>query len=477
VAPLVLGDDDTPDVADSVASGKIRYYRPLLSTLHTIEYRWFGLNPLGYKIINLLLNSVIVVCAFLLVKALTGETLLAFLAAFLYAANPARGEVVYWVYSDAHLFGALFFLLALLAYHRGRTVLALVGLAAGLLCLESVVLFPVVLVVYHLTIATAQTWRWQRFAPFVVLVAVYLVIRQQIAGEVPFTSLAFMDIFRAVLYLTCKYVKIFFVTDAPVTMYRYLPGMFSEGGVVTMIPYLFSGMLFVLGSCLLWFRKALFFWFAWFFVLMAIYFNVGGISSAYLMAEKSLYLAALGPCVLLAALVLRIRRHQWIGLVLLLSLIGYQAWTTVTRGQYWTDTVTYIEKLLEFEPDYDVANYQLGVQFLRLKRYADAVHQFDVVLTLRPDMRQKIMELQADVNDQWGRSLAEQGDLDGALIALNNARKLSPTRSSIYNGLGIVHFLREEQTLAAENWEMALRLDPANLEARSNLDMLFKKEK
>ena len=174
---------------------------------------------------------------------------------------------------------------------------------------------------------------------------------------------------------------------------------------------------------------------------------------------------------------LRIKRHQWIGLVLLLSLLGYQAWTTVKRGQYWTDTVTYIEKLLEFEPDYSVANYHLGFEFLRLERYADAVHQFDVVLTLRPDMRQKIMEIQADVNDQWGRSLAEQGDLDGALIALNNARKLSPARSSIYNGLGIVHFLREEQTLAAENWEMALQLDPENIEARSNLDMLFKKEK
>ena len=194
VTPLVLGDDDTPDVGDSVASGKIRYYRPLLSTLHTIEYRWFGLNPLGYKIINLLLNGAVVLCAYLLVRALTGEALLAFLAAFLYAANPARGEVVYWVYSDSHLFAALFFLLALLAYHRGRTFLALVGVAVGLLFQESVVLFPVVLLIYHMTIAPIPDWRWQRFAPFVALVGGYLVMRHQIVGALPIPDLALLDL-------------------------------------------------------------------------------------------------------------------------------------------------------------------------------------------------------------------------------------------------------------------------------------------
>ncbi|MDG5467844.1 tetratricopeptide repeat protein [Deltaproteobacteria bacterium IMCC39524] len=469
VNPLVLGDQDAHD---AVGSKGIRYYRPLISTLHTFEYSVFGINPLGYKIINLLLNGLVVVCAFLLVRALTGEAWLSFLAALLYAANPVRSEVVYWVYSDSHLLGTLFFLVALLAYHYGRTVLAFMVLAAGLLCLESVILFPVVLLIYHLTVVSAKGWRWQRFVPFAALVVLYLVIRQQVAGVVSFTDLSFMEIFRALAYLSVKYIKILIVTDAPVTMYRFVPGMFSAGGAVTVTTYVIAGFCLVLGGALFWFRRAWFFWFAWFFVLLSIYFNVGGVSSDYFMAEKSLYLAALGPCVLVSALVLRMRRLQWVSLLFLLALVGYQAWTTVDRGRYWTDTVTYLEKLLEFEPDYHVAQYQLGVEYLQLERYDDAIHQFDIFLTLRPGWHTRITELKVSIYEQWGKSLADQDDLAGALKAFNHARELSPRKSTLYNGLGIIHFLRGEQSKAAENWRKALRLDPGNKEALSNLELL-----
>ena len=171
----------------------------------------------------------------------------------------------------------------------------------------------------------------------------------------------------------------------------------------------------------------------------------------------------------------RLKRYQWVGLILLLTLVGYQAWTTVARGQYWTDTLTYLEKLLEFEPDYDSANYQLGVEYLHLERYADAVRQFDVVLSLRPNMRWKIVELQSSTCEQWGRSLAERGDLDGALTALHRARQLSPSQSRVYNSFAVGNFLRGEQSQVVENWERALRLDPDNIEARANLERFGRK--
>jgi len=228
--------------------------------------------------------------------------------------------------------------------------------------------------------------------------------------------------------------------------------------------------IFALGGCLWWFRRAWFFWFAWFFIFILPSFNAGSYAD-YLLAEKALYLAALGPSVLVAAAVLNLRRLQWAGLVLLLALIGYQAAATVERGRYWSDTVTYLEKLLQFEPAYHVAQYQLGAEYLRLGRYAEALHQFEVFLSLRPGWRQRITELQASINTQWGRSLAEQDDLDGALAALHRARELSPGESTIYNNLGTVHYLRGERSQAIENWQEALRLDPENSEARSNLQL------
>jgi hypothetical protein len=466
--PLVLGESDAPGTATDV---RIRYYRPLTTTLHAVEYRLFGENPLGYKVVNLLLNGAVVVCAFLLVQAITGATSLAFLATLLYAATPARGEVVYWIYSDSHLLAGLFALLTVLAYHRGRTAAALGLMTVGLFFQEGTILVAGALLTYQLTIPAERGKGWRRLVPFMALAAGYLLLRRLVAGSVAIADLDWLDRLRAAAYLLVKYLQITFVTDAPVTMYRYEPGMFAGGGAATPAILLAAVLLLLLGGWLWWRRRPWCFWYAWFVVWIALAFNVGSYAG-YLMAEKSLYLAALGPCVLLTALLTRPDRTRYAGWALLLVLVGYQTWGTVQRGRYWTDTVTYIEKLLEFEPRYDVAQYQLGVEYLKQGRYAEAVSQFDKLLALRPNQRQRVITLKTDTYDRWGQALAERGDLDGALTALNQARQLSPQRSRTYNGLGIIHYLRGELAEARNHWETAVQLDPDNLEAKENLRRL-----
>lgn len=466
---LILGESDRPNTEDDV---RIRYYRPLTTTLHAIEYHLFGKNPFGYKLINLLLNGAVVVCTFLLVRALTGKTSLAFFATCLYAAIPARTEVVYWIYSDSHMFAGLFAILTILAYHHGRTLLALALLTIGLFFQEGAILVVGALLVYQLTIPSSKEIRsWQRLIPFLALSTAYLLLHRMIAGSVPITELDWLDRLRATAYLPTKLLQITFHPDAPITMYMYTPGMFSAGGVTT-LPILLGFGVFVLTGIFLWRRRRLwFFWYTWFIVWIALTFNVGSYAG-YLIAEKNLYLAALGPCVLLTATFWRFAKLRIVSIVLLLALTSYLAAATVQRGRYWTDTVTYIEKLLEFEPRYGTAQYQLGVEYLRRKDYAKAVRQFDRLLALHPERYNELLYLKVDAYDRWGQSLAESGDLDGALVALNQARQLSPKRSRIYNALGIVHHLRGETDQARANWETAVSLDPENNEAKYNLEAL-----
>lgn len=466
--PLVLGEE--AGSTDYLSGERIRYYRPLLSTLHVFEYRWFGVNPFGYRLVNLLLNGAVVVCAFLLVRALTGELSVAFLAALLYAANPVRGEVVYWAYSDSHILTALCSLLALLAYHRSRNLAALGCMAAALLFQESAILLPVVLLAWELALPQEEATSrptWQRLLPFFLLAGVYLVLRRLIVGALPVSALDPVEMLRAVAYLLVKCVEIFFVTDAPVTMYRYIPGMFGSNGVVGIGTFLQAGLLLGLGVFLWFCRRGGFFWYAWFGIWIAVVFNVGRYAN-YLMAEKVLYLAALGPCVLLA-LPVRSGRLRWPVTGLLLVLVCYQAVGTAGRARYWTDTATYLEKLLEFEPGYDVAHYQLGGVYLQSGRNEKAAQQFEAVLKLRPDLAGSLAPALADAYTGLGQGKAERRDYAGALAALEKARQLQPGRSAIYNGLGIVHFARGNREEAVRQWQRALQLDPGNAEARHNL--------
>lgn len=469
LSPLVLGAQQ--EGQQVVGGNRIRYFRPLTSVLHVLEYRWFGINPLGYKVVNLVLNGLVTVCAFLLARALLARTGVAFLAALLFAAIPGRGEVVYWAYSDNHILAALFSLLTVLAYHHQRRGLALLGMAVALLFQEGPILLPAVLAAYEWLVAGARRkewWGFRRLLPFALLAGGYLVLRHLAAGAPPVSSLPPADIVRGMVFVLVKYVKILFVPDAPVTMYLYTPGMFAAGGTAGMATLLLAGLLLFVGVALWKIGKPLLFWYAWFFVWIALSFNIGSYAN-YLMGEKSLYLSSLGPCVLLAWAACSLERWRVATIALLLAMGAWHTGQTVARAPYWANSTTYLENIAAFEPAYDVAQYQLAVLSMRSGDYARAVEQLEKVLALRPDLRKSLEGTLADAHAELGRSLAERGDLAAAMTALQTALRYNPRRSATWNALGVVNFLRGEPVQAISNWQKAVALDPRNQEAVRNL--------
>ncbi|MGR3914808.1 MAG: tetratricopeptide repeat protein, partial [Gammaproteobacteria bacterium] len=134
------------------------HYWPLLYTLFWVEHKLWGLDPLGYHLVNLSLHiSVTLLLWRLLIKlALPG----AWLAAAVFAVHPLHVEPVVWVIGRKDVLGALFFLLCAWSYlrfiERGRRAdyaRALGLLVAGLLCKSTVVTLPAALLIWH--------W-WQR---------------------------------------------------------------------------------------------------------------------------------------------------------------------------------------------------------------------------------------------------------------------------------------------------------------------------
>lgn len=471
LSPLVLGGKQPGNAA--LDGTRIRYYRPLTSVLHAVEYRCFGTKPLGYKVVNLVLNGLVAVCAFLLVRAISGRTGVAFLAALLYAAIPARGEVVYWAYSDSHILAALFSLLALLAYHHRRYGLALLSMAVALLFQEGAILLVAVLAGYEwLVVGTSrqQAWGARRLWPFALLAAGYLGLRHLAAGALPFTPIPLGDLLRGVAFLPVKYLKILFVPDAPVTMYLYTQGMFAAGGTVGMATLLLAGGLFLAGVVLWRVNKLIFFWYVWFFLWIAPSFNIGSYAS-YLMAEKGLYLSSLGPCVLLAGAACSLERLRMAGIALLLVLTGWHAVQVAGRAPYWANSVVYLENIVAFEPGYDVAHYQLAVLAMQSGDFARAVGYLENVAALRPDLRISLDKTLADVYAEWGRSLAERRQLAEAVIALQSSLRYAPERSSTWNAIGVANFLRGDRVSAVSNWQKAVALDPRNREAVRNLQL------
>ncbi len=112
--PSFFFEDSAPIRAEMGmgAGARLSFFRPVMKSVLAIEYAFWGASPLGYHWVSVFLNCVVVLLFFYLVLRLSRRSDIAFWSALLYAVNPARGEVVNWVYSASSLWMALFVLMA-----------------------------------------------------------------------------------------------------------------------------------------------------------------------------------------------------------------------------------------------------------------------------------------------------------------------------------------------------------------------------
>lgn len=134
------------------------HYWPLVYTSFWLEHKIWGLNPLGYHAVNILLHLVNCLLLWRLLDrlAIPGAVLIA----ALFAVHPLHVESVAWIIERKDVLSGLFYLTAVLTWVRfnespgpGRYALALVLFTAGLLSKSVVVTLPAALLIWH--------W-WQR---------------------------------------------------------------------------------------------------------------------------------------------------------------------------------------------------------------------------------------------------------------------------------------------------------------------------
>ena len=134
------------------------HYWPLVYTSFWLEHKIWGLNPVGYHAVNILLHLANCLLLWRLLDRL-GVPGAAVIAA-VFAVHPLHVESVAWIIERKDVLSGLFYLAAVLTWVRfndspgpGRYVLALVLFCAGLLAKSVVVTLPAALLIWH--------W-WQR---------------------------------------------------------------------------------------------------------------------------------------------------------------------------------------------------------------------------------------------------------------------------------------------------------------------------
>lgn len=170
------------------------FFRPLVSLSLYLDYRLYGLLPLGFHLTNVLLHSG---CAFLVYRiaaALALDRLTALLAGVAFLTLPAHSEPVSWISGRTDVLAALLGLAALDVWlrRRGRTSRLILALALSFFALcakESVItLFAIIffadcLLARPMPMSQQRSHRALGAVAFLAAGGVYLMARRAVLGK------------------------------------------------------------------------------------------------------------------------------------------------------------------------------------------------------------------------------------------------------------------------------------------------------
>ena len=429
------------------------YYRPLMHSVYILTYQLFGLNPVGFHLVNILFHCGATVLVFLTIRRLlpghqaTPAYLSApFIAAILFASHPIHTEAVTWIAGLPDVAFTFFYLLSFYLYVESKTLLSrsyLFSLACFALAAffkEPALTLPAILFAYDCALREERFSLpdyAKRYIPYLAIGTGYLALRiHALGGVAPHKRHAFLSSYQCVINvfpLFCRYIeKLIFPTNLN-AFYVFHPTT-SLFQWKAFLPLLATAVVVILALVALKKSEAAF--------LGILFVTVPLLPVLYIPAlgentftDRYLYLPSVGYVFLLAVF-LSWTEKKWPGAaksiaVALIALAGTYAIGTVSRNNVWQNSYNLWTDTVEKSPDSAMAHNNLGKVFRDRKMPDKAIEQFQAAINLRPDYD--------DAHNNLGGVYGDLKMFDKALGELQIAATLNPNNESTHFNLGLLY--------------------------------------
>jgi protein O-mannosyl-transferase len=462
----------------------IPQYYPLVHTTFWLEYHLWGLHPMGYHVVNVLLHAL---AAFLLGCTLERLKLRgAWWAAAIFALHPVEVESVAWVTERKNVLSAVLYFAAALAYMRfeplesgGETVkrrwdwyAASLGLFVAALLSKTVTC--------SLPAALLLVMWWKRgrldrngvlpLVPFFVVGAglgflTAWLEKHHVGAQGPAWSLSFIQ--RCLIASRALWFyagKLFWPARLTFTYPRWQidsaqwwQWLFPMAGAAVIAGLWVKRQRFGLGP------------------LVAVLFFAGTLGPALgfinmypmrysFVADHFQYLASIGLIVLFAEAFVRMRRiipgSAMVAIVVLLGALTWrQAGIYRNLEVLWRDT-------LAKNPRCWLAHNNLGLELENQGKLDEAFFQYETALPLAPDF--------PETYNNIGNSLMRKGLISDAMDYYRKAIQINPRYVAALNSLGVAYGMEGDYTNAIASLRAALRLQPTYARAHGNLGNVFR---
>jgi tetratricopeptide (TPR) repeat protein len=128
------------------------------------------------------------------------------------------------------------------------------------------------------------------------------------------------------------------------------------------------------------------------------------------------------------------------------------------------EAIACYREALKRDPDYYIAHISLGAALMHKGKVDEAISHYSDALKSKPDY--------APTHQSLGIAFTRNGNLDKALFHYQEALKRDPDYADAHVGIGLVLKRKGELEEAADHFRKALAVDPGNTHAKTNLSNL-----
>jgi len=449
-------------------------WHPLTWISHMLDVQFYGLDPGGHHLTNVIIHIGTVIGLFLVLVQMTGAFWRSAFVGAVFAIHPLRVESVAWVSERKDVLSGLFFMLTIGAYVRytrlpwsaARYGLVVLLFVMGLLCKPMLVTLPLVLLLLDYWPLQRAKRAWSLLlekAPLLAISAISCVI----------TILAQQNAIRPVDVFPLRAR----VAAAVLSYKVYLVQMVYPVGLAAFYPFPHSVsvwekgtamMLLAVVSALVWAERRTRPWLlvGWLWYLVMLLPVIGIVQvGAQSHADRYTYLPLIGIYVavtwLAAELSTKWRVSQRVIGVLMAGIIGVLMVCAWKQAGYWKNSQTLWKHALDCTTGNEVAYLNLGHDLYKNGKLEEAVALYQKALLTDPE--------NVEFHNNLANAFREEGKLDEAVAEYEKAVQINPGFADSQFNLGKALSLEGKKDEAMARFRITLQIDPTFLLARINL--------
>ena len=483
-------------------------YHPLTTLTYLFEYRIYGLNPLPYHALNVLLHLVNIMLVYKLVEKLSENKLSALLVSLLFALHPMHVESVAWVSERKDVLYTLFYLGSLLAYHKYLASgmksrhywICLLLFVLSLLSKSAAITLPILLIAVDLykkrKLNATMFLEKLPFLALAVLFGILALLSQQQAFKPVSVSYTFID--RIFLFsYTISFYIVKLVAPFSLSVMHYYPN--TGGGALPW--YYYASLPFLL--IMVWlvvrrsdFRREKLFGIFFFLIVISIMLQVVSVGDT-ITAERYTYVSYIGLFFIAGQWIAKIQKNPLKKTALVVGGIFIIMCTYLTweRISVWKDGKVLFTDVVKKYPESYPAYWMRGNIYYKHNDNQKALQDYNKSIQLFPDFapslaaRAKVLlkgfndpksalpdlnrsiQLDSTIAETYsdrGMAFAQTGDTAASLRDFNKAIKLKPELSKAYINRSALKANMGNTKGALEDINKAITLDPKDGEAYRN---------